>query len=79
MQIDDLVPPLVSNYDKHGAMAELVAVLHQRSDAAVHLLPHPIVRSVDCLMPCDAFYKEAFIVKRLVHAHKPAGDCVSET
>ena len=40
VQIDDLVTPLVTDYDEHGAVASLVAVLHERPDAAVDFLPH---------------------------------------
>jgi hypothetical protein len=40
VQVYHLLTPLVSNDHEQGAVVGLDAVLHKRTDAAIHLLPH---------------------------------------
>lgn len=46
VEVDNLVARLVADDDEHGALPLPHAVLDQRADALVHLLPHRAAASI---------------------------------
>lgn len=48
VEVDDLVAGLVADDDEHGALPLPHAILDQRADALVHLLPHPAAAPTCC-------------------------------